>query len=252
MATYLPDTNVLIDFGRDPAVKAKLENASADGVEFVIAPPTLTELSIGVVKGGAACFAGNRDVFRWLRDQADSILPLPKRFMAGVLNSPIKLGPVKTHHQVERLSLVADSNSFDEFLQRKDAKDSSWSDIEKSVEIHNQVLDKEFDALKKLAKLPPGSFDLAAKFCETFDSPRPDPKAFADRFSAALEYAETTITRIRAGANPRKNDPGRFGDFQLFFYLAEPELHLLTREDFSTDIRHSPQRTRIVGFNALS
>ena len=76
MATYLPDTNVLIDFGRDPAVKAKLENASADGVEFVIAPPTLTELSIGVVKGGAACFAGNRDVFRWLRDQADSILSL--------------------------------------------------------------------------------------------------------------------------------------------------------------------------------
>ena len=75
---------------------------------------------------------------------------------------------------------------------------------------------------------------------------------FRERFSAAMEYADTTIARIRAGANPRKNDPGRYGDFQLFFYLADPDIHLLTREDFSSDIKASPQRTRIVGLDSLT
>jgi hypothetical protein len=152
---------------------------------------------------------------------------------------------------VERLGLIGNSVTFDEFLQRKDAPHSAWTDIDKAVEIHDQVLDKEFDALKKLAALPAGSFDVAAKFCEKFGSPRPDPKVFRETFSAALEYADTTIARIRTGANPRKNDPGRYGDFQLFFYLADPNIHLLTSEDFSSDIKVSPQRTRIIGLDSL-
>lgn len=249
--TYLPDTNVLVDFAKDPAVRTKLEKASHDGAKFVIAPPTLTELSVGVVKGGSTHFARNKDLFTWLRGQSSAILELPKPFMVEILGSPMKLGHLKTHHQVERINLVADSNSFEEFLQRKNEAGGSWSDIEKSVEIHEQILDKEFDALKKLAALSPGSFDLATKFCERFDNPRPDPKVFSERFSAAMEYAETTIAKIRAGANPRKNDPGRFGDFQLFFYLADPDINLLTREDFSSDIKSSPQRTRIVPLDAL-
>jgi hypothetical protein len=65
MKTYLPDTNVLVDFGRNRDVKAKLEKARYDGAKFVIAPPTLTELSVGVVKGGAAHFAQNKQVFGW-------------------------------------------------------------------------------------------------------------------------------------------------------------------------------------------
>ena len=252
MKTYLPDTNVLVDFGRNPAVKAKLEKARQDGAKFVIAPPTLTELSVGVVKGGAAHFAQNKEIFAWLRSPSNGILELPKAFMVAVLGSPTKLGDVKTHHQVERLGLIANSASFDEFLERKDAPNSAWTDIDKAVEIHDQMLDKEFDALKKIAALPLGSFDVAAKFCETFGSPRPDPKVFRNTFSAAMEYADTTIARIRAGANPRKNDAGRYGDFQLFFYLADPDIHLLTSEDFSSDIKASPQRTRIVGLDSLN
>jgi len=171
--------------------------------------------------------------------------------MVQVLHSPAKLGEVKTHHQIERVSLVADAASFSEFLLHKDAPGSAWTDLDKAVEIHEMILDKEFNSLKKLAELPRKSFDIAAKFSETFDLPRPDPAVFRERFSAAMEYAETTIERIRNGANPRKNDPGRFGDFQLFFYLANPEICLLTQEDFSSDITKSPQRNRIVGLDAL-
>jgi len=70
-------------------------------------------------------------------------------------------------------------------------------------------------------------------------------------FSAAIEYGDSAIRRARAGENLRKNDAGVFGDFQLFFYLADPQIHLLTKEDFSTDIKNSPQRTRIVTLDSL-
>jgi hypothetical protein len=101
--------------------------------------------------------------------------------------------------------------------------------------------------------LKPGSYDLALEFAKTFDinGSYPDPNVFRDHFSAAMEYAETTIARIRGGANPRKNDPGRYGDFQLFFYLADPKIELSTCEDFSVDIKHSPQRSQIVKVDSL-
>jgi len=37
-----------------------------------------------------------------------------------------------------------------------------------------------------------------------------------------------------------------------WFYLADPKLNLLTREDFSGYIKNSPQKTRIVHLDALS
>jgi hypothetical protein len=66
--TYLPDTNVLIDLGRDPAVWTKLENAERSGFNFVIAPSTITELTPGVVTGGATHFEQNKKIFTWLSD----------------------------------------------------------------------------------------------------------------------------------------------------------------------------------------
>ena len=254
MSTYLPDTNVLVDLGRDPAVEAKLEKASQEGSKFVIAPPTMTELTVGVVRGGAKHFEGNRRIFSWLKARASTILELPRPFMGKILGVPSKFGNVEQHHHVERIDLVANSNTYDEFLKRKDEPGSAWTDIDKSYEIHCAVLDKEFDALKKIAALPRGSVDLAAKFAETFGEPgqHPDPGVFREHFSAAVEYGEVTVERIRGGANPRKNDPGRYGDFQLFFYLAAPDIRLLTREDFSSDIKSSPQRTRIVGLDSLN
>ena len=167
-------------------------------------------------------------------------------FIGKILGFPSKWSQVETHHHVQRAGMVANSQTFDEFLKRKDDAGNVWSDIDKAPQIHEAQVDKEFTAQEKLAKLPQGTFDLAAEFCKTFAAGGvcPDPKLFRQHFSAAVEYDEASIAKIRAGANPRKNDRGRYADSQLFFYLADPNITLLTSEDFSGDIKQSPQRTR--------
>ncbi len=218
----------------------------------MIAPPTMTELTVGVVKGGPGCFQLNKEIFSWLHTQLGTMLDLPRPFMGKILGFPSKLSQVEKIHLVQRVELVANSATFDEFLKRKDEAGSVWTDIDKAVQIHHTRVDEEFDALEKIAKLP-GRFDLATKFAETFGTPgsHPNPAQFRACFSAALEYAEAVIRKIKHGAKPRKNDRGVYGDFQLFFYLADPNINLLTQENFSNEIKHSPQRTRIVGLNVL-
>ena len=253
MPTYLPDTNVLIEIGRDPAVQTKLENAEQSGSNFVIAPLTITELTPGVVTGGATHFEQNKKIFTWLQTHSDAILDLPIPFIGKTLGFPMKRSHVETHHQVQRVEMVANSQTFDEFLKRKDDAGIVWSDIGNAAQIQKTMVDKEITAQEKLAKLRQGTFDVAAEFCKTFAAGEvcPDPILFRRHFSAATEYVEASIAKIREGAKPWKNDRGRYGDFQLFFYLADPNISLLTSEDFSGDIKQSPQRTRIVGFDAL-
>jgi hypothetical protein len=251
--TYLPDTNVVINYGKDAAVKAKIDRASVAGSKFVIAPPVLTELTVGVVKGGPTYFAQNKIIFEWLKSQSANILDLPRPFMGKVLGFPSKRSDVDVGHHIQRIELVTEASDFADFLKRKDAAGSLWPDIETSAKVHEQQLDKEFVALQRISKSKPGSYDLAAEFAKTFDvnGKYPDPNTFRSHFSAAMEYGERTITKIRGGANPRKNDPGRYGDFQLFFYLADPSIEILTCEDFSDDIKNSPQRSRIVKLESL-
>jgi len=254
MKTYLPDTNIIINYARDPDTKAKIDRASSTGAKFVIAPPTMTELTIGVVKGGPARFARNKVMFEWLKAQSKNILDLPRPFMGQVLGFPSRKSKVDLIHHLQRIEFVTEASDFADFLKRKDAPGSLWPDIETAASVHEQQLDKEFAALQKLATRPPSSYDLAEEFAKLFaiNGKYPDPKEFRFHFSAALEYAETTIRRIREGANPRKNDPGRYGDLQLFFYLADPSIEVLSCEDFSTDVVNSPQRRRIVRFSSLS
>jgi hypothetical protein len=251
--TYLPDTNVLIDFGRNPAAQTRVENAEKSGSKFVIAPSVMTELTVGIVKGGAIHFEQNKRIFAWLRAHSDAFLDLPRPFIGKTLGFQSKWSQVESHHHVQRVDMVANSQTFDEFLKRKDDAGNVWSDIGNAVQIHDARLDKEFTALEQLAKLPQGTFDVAAEFCKTFalEGICPDPRLFTGHFSAAVEYCEASIAKIRAGAKPWKNDRGRYGDFQLFFYLADPNITLLTSEDFSDDIKQSPQRTRIVRLEAL-
>ena len=78
MLTYLPDTNVLIYLGKDPVLQTKLENAEQSGSKFVIAPSTMTELTVGVVKGGAPHFEKNKKIFTWLQTHSDAILDPPR------------------------------------------------------------------------------------------------------------------------------------------------------------------------------
>ena len=106
MSTYLPDTNVVINYGRDPGAKVTIDGASASGSRFVIAPPTMTELTVGVVKGGAAWFAQNKVMFQWLNAQSANILDLPRPFMGKVLGFPSKKSDVNVGHHVQRIELV--------------------------------------------------------------------------------------------------------------------------------------------------
>ena len=40
----------------------------------MIAPSTITELTVGVVKGGATHFGHNKKIFTWLQTHSDAIL----------------------------------------------------------------------------------------------------------------------------------------------------------------------------------
>ena len=253
MPTYLPDTNVLIKLGIEIAIETKLENAERSGSRFVIAPSTVTELIVGVVNAGASHFDRNKRIFTWLQTHSDAILDLPRPFIGKILGFQSKRSKVEPHHQLQRIGMVANSATFANFLKRKDDVGNVWSDIDKASPIHRAQVDGEFAALERFAKLKKGEFDIATLLCKSFAKRGvcPDPRVFKQHFSAAVEYAEASIAKIREGANPRKNDRGRYGDFQLFFYLADPSITLLTAEDFSGDIRQSPQRTRIVGIDAL-
>lgn len=253
MPTYLPDTNVLIDYGSDPAVRAKIENAEQAGSKFVLAPSMMTELTVGVVKGGATYFEQNKEIFDWLHVHSGTILDLARPFMGKILGFPSKWSAVGTPHYVQRLEMVVKSKTFDEFLKRKDDPGSAWTDIDQASPIHHSKVDEEFTALEKFAAAPPGSFDLATMFCKTFENAGkcPQPGEFRKHFSAGLEYVESCIEKIRKGAKPRKNNRGIYGDFQLLCYLGDPNITFLTSENFSNDIKHSPQRARILGLDTL-
>ena len=78
-------------------------------------------------------------------------------------------------------------------------------------------------------------------FCGTFpneDGVCPDPKLFRLHFSAAIEYYEASIAKMRAmNAKAGKKKQGMYGDLQLLFYLADPKIALLTNDQFSGDIK---------------
>jgi predicted nucleic acid-binding protein len=253
MPRYLLDTNILIDFGRNQAIRTRLENSQVSGVEFVIGPPALIELVRGLVAGGCNTFEDDRRVFVWLRGQQFPILPLPRPFMARVLRTTTRRsGAVEPRHYEQLIEIIADSADFDDFRAMSQAPGSVWNEVERIEAIHEGQLDSELAALGQLARRRRGR-DIATLLSQTFGAPgcRPRPVVIARQFSAAIEFLESSLTTVRGGAKPRKNDPGLYVDFQLLFYLADPEIYFLTCEDFSHEIRRMPQRCRIVGLDSL-
>ncbi len=252
MPRYLLDTNILIDFGRDPAIQARLENSQLNGAEFVIGPPALIELVRGMVAGGCDRFENNRRVFVWIRGQRFPILPLPRPFMASVLRTTTRRSGVEPRHYEQLIEIIADSADFDDFREASQAPASVWNEVNRIETIHEGQLDTELAALGELAR-PRRARGIATALSQSFGAPgsRPRPEVIARQFSAAIEFLESSLRKVREGAKPRRNDPGLYVDFQLFFYLANPEIKFLTGEDFSREIRDSPQRCRIVGLDSL-
>jgi predicted nucleic acid-binding protein len=248
---YFPDTNILIDFGRKPAVRERLERAQHNGATFVIVPPVLIELTRGMVRAAQTHFNSDKQVFTWLRDQQFDVLPLPFPFAINLLAAkPKQRSGVVPDHYKQLIQMVASAADFADLL--KQAADTVWRDVNQADAIHDAELDKEIQALCSLAKKGLGQ-DFTKNLSRSFglSSSESDALVIAERFSAALEFLESSIAKIRSGANPRRNDPGVYGDFQLLFYLADADLRFLTKEDFRSEIKKSIQRDRIVGTESL-
>jgi hypothetical protein len=253
MCIYLPDTNVLIDFGRDLLVREKIECAAKKGARFLIGPPTVIELVRGMIAHGHKTFEKDKQVFVWIRDQDYRILELPRPFMAKILKTSAgKTSGVVPEHYKQLISMIVGAANFPEFLEKSETPASVWNEIKHSHQIHEAILDREHRALVGLAKGRPDKF-LPQRLSQTFGAPgcRPNPLVLKRHFSAAIEFLESVLAKVRGGAKPRKNDPGLYIDFQLLLYLADPAITFLTNENFSQEIRRSPQRFRIRRLESL-
>lgn len=247
---YFFDTNILADFGRDATTQNRLDKALGDGVSFVIAPPVFTELMRGLVKNGIEQFESNKRVFMWFRENQFEILTLPKPFIALQMKTRL-IGPpgVQPRHYAELIEMVATATNFDDFIKKADDDCSNWKGIARQPEIHDAQLDREFAALPELA----ARTDIAKTMCGWFGAPgcRPNHLLLRQRFSAAIEFLQSACAKTKGGANPRKNDPGLYIDFQLLLYLGDDSLSFLSNENFGHEIRKSPQRERIVPLASL-
>ncbi len=117
--------------------------------------------------------------------------------------------------------------------------------------IHENVLEKELKSLEKLAGGSLQALTVSLTRPYKCGGLLPDPDLFAEKFSAAIEFPKTSVIQVRNGANPHKNDRGLYVDQQLFFYLADPEIAEVTKENFSNKIKASPQSPRIISYEAF-
>ncbi len=154
---------------------------------------------------------------------------LPRPFIGKILGFPSKRSHVETHHHVQRVEMVANSQTFDEFLKRKDDAGNVGRISTRLLRYTTYRWTTEITALEKFAKLPKAR--SMSQQSSVRPLPRggvcPDPKLFRQHFSAAVEYDEASIAKIRAGAKPRKNDQGRYGDSPAFLLSCRPEHNLI-------------------------
>jgi hypothetical protein len=246
MTVFLPDTNVWLKVGRDEALTQKFDKALAAGDKFVIGPPALIELVRGMVRYGQA-FATDQLTYAWMRDHGCEVLELPKPFMAKILHTTLPgASGVTPQHYGQLIDEVVHSADLNEFNHRCNANHSVWGQIDSIDRIHEAQIEQELKALEDLATRR--KLDLLRTMSMWFGAPgcRPKPFIMASKFSAALEYLDSSIQKVVRGAKPRKNDRGLYVDFQMLMYLADPEIKFLTNENFSGEIRNSPQKNRIV------
>jgi hypothetical protein len=246
------DTNVWIDVSRGQIRCRDLREKVGTGL--VLSPLTITELVRGSVNGNEENFARDQQMFKCMVDGSPEMLELPKVFVYKILwNLDWGVSGVRPHHYRTLLEMLISSKTLFEFLRKAEAPGGAWTKITQLHSIHESVLEKELKSLQSLAqgaslKALPVHISLLYA-CGGLIA---DPAIIEQRFSAAIEYLRTSILRVRQGAKPWKNDPGSYVDSQFFWYLADPRIVPVTKEDFSDDIRVSSQRTQIISYDAFS
>lgn len=244
---YIMDTNTWVDVTQGKISCSDLSGKA--GTRVVVAPFMIVELMKATVKAGEKYFLGDRKMYQCM-DKLD-ILELTKVFVYKRLWNISNAGISKVRPETYRtlLQLMTGSTSFGEFVNKTDRPGSVWARVSELDSIHEGVLDKELGALRKIAdqgSLKSLGVHMAGLY--RVGGLLPDPDKFGHTFSAALEYLRSSVLKLRNGANLARNDRGLYIDFQMFFYLADPEAVVVSNEKFSGEIMKSPQKTRIISF----
>lgn len=247
---YIVDTNLWIDVSRGTLSCTDLKGKS--GINVVLAPPVIIELVRGVVKSAGEHFPRSRSLFRCMTQSQPEILELPKVFVSTILwNVSNRDSGVRPEHYEELMDLLIQARSFTDFLAETEKPGSVWKRIGEIDSIHEGVLEKELKSLERLAGASLAALPVNLARLYKRGGLLPNPEFFEEKFSAAIEFLRSSILQVRNGANPRKNDRGMYVDQQLFFYLADPEVAVVSQEDFSNQIKTSPQAARIISYEAF-
>jgi hypothetical protein len=248
---YIFDTNIWIDLSRREVRCEDLLGKA--GLTVALAPFIINEFIKGVVAGRGNRFESDRSAIECLASFKPEVLELPKNFIYRRLwNIRRDQAAVSPEQYRVLIDLVVRSKSLEAFLQKTD-RSSDWQRIRDVNSIHKDVLDKELGSLGALAKSA-SLKTLAVHMVRGYELGGliPDPSLFETTFSAALEFLKTSIVQVRRGAKPQKNNRGMYVDSQLFWYLADPLAVIVTREDFSVEIKQSPQKDRILSYEEFS
>jgi len=246
---YIMDTNIWIDLAQGKLSCADLTGKTTAGA--VVAPFMIVELVRGIVKGGEPRFLQNRAMIECMA--RCQILELPKVFIFQILWNVLGgVSKVRPHHYSTLLGLVVGSKTLSEFLKKTEEPNSVWKRIGELDSIHEGVLEKELRSLGTLAdRASVKTLHVHMARTNQLGGMLPDPDAFEAKFSAAVEFLKSSAIQVRRGANVLKNNRGLYVDNQLFFYLADPEAVVVSNEDFSQEIRKSPQKNRIISYQTF-
>jgi len=247
MPFYILDSNIWIDLSQGKIACSDITGRTT--VKVALAPFTLTELMRGIVKGGETYFQRNRSMVKCMA--SCDILELPKVFIYKTLwNVAGGVSKVQPGHYKTLLEMVTSSGSHKQFLRLAEAPRSVWKRMSELDSIHEGVLDKELRSLVKLAKgASVKTLHVNMARTNSLSGIIPEPDSFQEKFSAAIEFLRSCVIQVRRGANALKNNRGLYVDNQLFFYLAAPDAVIVSNEDFSGEIKVSPQKNRIIKFS---
>jgi hypothetical protein len=243
---YILDSNIWIDLSQGKISCNDLLGKTA--VKVVVAPLMIVELVRGTIRGGEQHFQKNRAMFSCMINCG--ILELPKVFIYGLLWGVYGgVSNIRPSHYKILLQMLVSSNSLADFLRKAEAPGSAWTKMSDLDSIHESVLDKELASLNTLAKKASvNTLHVHMAQMYKIGTIAPDPDFIESKFSAALEFLRSTVIQVRNGANPLKNNRGMYVDNQLFYYLADPNAVFVSNEDFSNEIKNSPQKGRIISY----
>jgi predicted nucleic acid-binding protein len=252
---YILDTNVWVDVCRGRLSCNRLRHARERGeTEYVWAPPVLVELFVGIASSGERNYNENKAMFLAAEAFQMQILELPIPFMWKLLWNISDAGAsrVSPGHYRNLVEMLIASRNFTEFLRETTNPSSVWKQMVVAHRVHSSILDYELSALHVLASRgPKANLALAVARLFRLDGLMPDPLLMESKCSAALEFLRSALHKVRNGANPQKNDRGVYGDFQMFWYLADSNVSFVSGEDFSQEIEASTQRDRVIHLASL-